>query len=343
MITSIQNCEKIFTRFIGLLFIFLVSACELPPVDSEQQGYRGLGMENVVNPRTKAKVLAENISPDPSPPVSSEGPKADEIYENVKLLNDLSIGEFTRLMASMTQWVSPEQGCNYCHVPGNFASEDIYTKQVARKMIEMTRKANSAWQAHMGETGVTCYTCHRGKPLPTAAWSTDPGPAHPSALKSTGQNTVSATVAYTSLPYDPLTTYLNNVNEIEVVAKTTLPTGKPGPSIVQTEATYGLMMHISDSLGVNCTHCHNSRSFFAWDQSPAARTNAWHAIRHVREINDEYINSIADILPATSKGVLGDPLKVNCNTCHRGLNKPLQGVSMLSSYPSLSGDKSGTE
>ena len=32
-------------------------------------------------------------------------------------------------------------------------------------------------------------------------------------------------------------------------------------SLKQTEHTYGLMMHMSDSLGVNCTYCHNTRSF----------------------------------------------------------------------------------
>jgi mono/diheme cytochrome c family protein len=32
---------------------------------------------------------------------------------------------------------------------------------------------------------------------------------------------------------------------------------------------------------------------------------------------------------------MGDPLKVNCQTCHQGYSKPLGGVSMLADNPSL--------
>lgn len=41
--------------------------------------------------------------------------------------------------------------------------------------------------------------------------------------------------------------------------------GQSGATIQQTEQTYGLMMHFSNSLGVNCTFCHNSRNFHVWD------------------------------------------------------------------------------
>ena len=34
-----------------------------------------------------------------------------------------------------------------------------------------------------------------------------------------------------------------------------------GASIQSTEQTYALMIAISNSLGVNCTFCHNSRAF----------------------------------------------------------------------------------
>ena len=38
---------------------------------------------------------------------------------------------------------------------------------------------------------------------------------------------------------------------------------------------------------------------------------------------------------APAWGREGDPLKVNCSTCHQGVNKPLLGVSMLRDYPEL--------
>ena len=31
---------------------------------------------------------------------------------------------------------------------------------------QMTKAINTEWQSHVKETGVTCYTCHRGQPTP---------------------------------------------------------------------------------------------------------------------------------------------------------------------------------
>jgi photosynthetic reaction center cytochrome c subunit len=101
------------------------------------------------------------------------------------------------------------------------------------------------------------------------------------------------------------------------------------------------MMHVSDSLGVNCTHCHNTRSFMPWEASSPARVTAWHAIRMVRELNETYLEPLGDVVPANRKGPLGDPYKVNCATCHQGLAKPLQGVSLLKDYPELRGPGGG--
>jgi photosynthetic reaction center cytochrome c subunit len=202
-------------------------------------------------------------------------------------------------------------------------------------MLAMTQRTNQDWKSHVGNAGVTCYTCHRGQPVPEEVWTTDPGPAHAKGLAPSQQNIGAPAVAYASLPYDPFTPFLEQENDIRVISDAALPAGSR-KSIKQTEWTYGLMMHFSDGLGVNCTHCHNSRSFFAWDQSPPARTTAWYGIRLVRELNNAFIGSTADILPASRKGPLGDPLKVNCATCHQGAYRPMFGAQMLADYPSLS-------
>lgn len=315
--------------------VMTLSACERPPVDTVQRGYRGTGMELVYNPRTLADQVQANIPAAAEiPPVPEGGPKASEVYENVQVLGDLSVGQFTRVMAAMTEWVAPEQGCNYCHVAGNFASEDIYTKKVSRVMLAMTQRANQDYQAHVGPTGVTCYTCHRGQPVPEYVWTSDPGQPHAAGIASAGQNIASAAAAYSSLPYDALTPFLEGDADIRVISDTALPSGSR-KSIKQTEWTYSLMMHFSDSLGVNCTHCHNSRSFGDWEQSPPQRLQAWHAIRQVQEMNNVYIGSTASYLPDNRKGPLGDPLKVGCNTCHQGAYKPMYGARMLDDYPSL--------
>ena len=214
----------------------------------------------------------------------------------------------------------------------------IYTKIASRKMLQMTQDTNANWKDHVADTGVTCYTCHRGNPVPEYVWTTDPGPGQPSALAPTGQNIASKTVAYASLPYDPFTPFLLQENDIRVIGDTPLRQGNQNRrSIKQTEWTYGLMMHMSDALGVNCTYCHNTRSFYAWDQSTPQRTTAWYAVRHVRALNNDWVVPLTEVLPETRKGPLGDVYKVYCTTCHQGAYKPLYGAPMLKDYASLQG------
>jgi photosynthetic reaction center cytochrome c subunit len=186
------------------------------------------------------------------------------------------------------------------------------------------------------QTGVTCYTCHRGQPVPAYTWNVDPGLPQAGGMSRgrDGQNIAAVQVGLASLPNDPFTAYLRNADNIRVVSTTALPAGSER-NIKQTEATYGLMIHMSEGLGVGCTHCHNSRSFSSWDQSSPQRALAWYGIRMVRDLNTNYVAPLATILPAERLGPTGDAPMVNCTTCHQGVYKPLYGVSMLKDYPAL--------
>jgi photosynthetic reaction center cytochrome c subunit len=146
-----------------------------------------------------------------------------------------------------------------------------------------------------------------------------------------GQNVVTKTSNVTSLPYDYASDYLLKDNKIRVHTLTALPSGNKA-SIMETEATYGLMVHMSSGLGVNCTFCHNSRAFNAWDESPPQRVTAWHGIRMARSLNVNYLDPLKPVYPPERLGRLGDAPKANCTTCHQGQNKPLNGVSMLKDY-----------
>lgn len=324
----------------GLVLVALGAAavaagCEAPPPEIVQNGYRGLQMQTNYNPRLLQESLDANVPPEPIPAAVAGGPLAKDMYKNVQVLGDLTVTEFNRTMVALTNWVAPEQGCYYCHVSnGGFEEDGIYTKITARKMLQMTRDTNANWKDHVADTGVTCYTCHRGNPVPEYVWVTDPGPGQPTALAPTGQNIAAASVAYSSLPYDPFTPFLLQDNDIRVIGDTVLPQGNRS-SIKQAEWTYGLMMHMSDSLGVNCTYCHNSRSFYSWDQSTPQRTTAWYGIRMVRELNNEWVVPLTDTLPDSRKGPLGDVYKVYCTTCHQGAYKPLYGAPMAKDYPAL--------
>ena len=326
-----------------LLAIAMVftSGWERPPLATEQTGYRGTGMAQINNPRTVEAVRAMNTVPELVPAVPSEGTSAASTYKNVQVLGDLDTGEFDRLMTAITNWVSPQQGCAYCHKPGDLASDDLYTHKVARNMLVMTRHVNADWKQHVGDTGVTCYTCHRGQPVPADIWFTDTSHGKAYSGRKAGQNAPAATVGSTSLPGDPFTAFLsqpsessNGANEILVQSTSALPAGNPH-DIMETEWTYGLMMHVSQSLGVNCTFCHNSRSFFAWDGSTPKRTTAWNGIRMVRDLNGNFLTPLTEVFRRERLGPSGDAPKLNCATCHQGVNKPLHGASMLKDYPAL--------
>ena len=89
------------------------------------------------------------------------------------------------------------------------------------------------------------------------------------------------------------------------------------------------------ALGVNCTYCHNTRNFRDWDGSPPQRVTAWHGIRMVRQLNNEYLESLASTFPASRKGPTGDVAKVYCATCHQGAYKPVYGAPMAKEFPEL--------
>ena len=325
-----------FASLIGLMSLLV--GCERFPMDSVQHGYRGTGMVQVYNPRILATQDALNTAPAALPAAPTDGPKAKTLYKNVQVLGDLSGGEFIRLMTAMTAWVSPQESCIYCHNPANFAEDSKYTKIVARKMIQMTRQINSEYKNHVAETGVTCYTCHRGNPVTQQVWFTLPDQNKRADFIGdlAGQNTPGKLVNLSSLPTDPLTPYLLDDKPIRVNGTTALPTGNR-QSIKQAEWTYGLMTHMSNSLGVNCTYCHNSRSFSSWENSPPQRVTAYYGIRMARDLNNAYMLPLTETFPDNRKGAKGDVAKISCATCHQGAYKPLYGYSMLKNHPELAG------
>ena len=337
-----------------------------PPVTAEQHGFRGVGTELVSNPRTVAANAAIHEVPAELFPwadfvaaelpywpdnVTPDAVMAGDFYENVQILGHLTTDQFNRLMGEMTEWVAPESagysGCAYCHDLNNMADDSMYTHKVSRRMFQMTWQINSQWQSHVGNTGVTCYTCHRGQPAPQHLWFTAAtGPT--GMLGGTGELArVSEAGALSSLPLDPFTPFLLQDNQIRVIQNAdALPVNGLGRNadgtyvtINDTRWTYSLMMHMSSAMGQNCTFCHNSRNFASWDAVPPQRYSAWYAIRMMRDVNQNYLDPLQPVYPAARLAELGTELgdapKANCTTCHYGNNLPLNGTPMLDGFPSL--------
>jgi photosynthetic reaction center cytochrome c subunit len=333
----------------------LIYSFERPPVRTAQIGFRGTGMEQLQNPRILREVVARNVLPEAQPP--ADGPvddqdKASAVYQNVQVLGELSNAQFLRLMQAITEWVVPAairdegNGCNYCHNPENLASDEVYTKGVTRRMLQMTATINADWKPHVAETGVTCYTCHRGQAVPANVWATFTD-NRSGLVGPTGQNRVAPAANLSSLPYDPFTPFLLGDQDIRNISTTWKPGTNPD-NVRISEWTYSLMVHMSQGLGVNCTFCHNSRAFSSWEQSPPQRLTAWHGIRMSRAVNNDYMQPLSATFAANPWGpeqyqngprrvgqLHGDALKVNCTTCHQGVNRPLLGAPMLQDYPEL--------
>jgi hypothetical protein len=84
---------------------------------------------------------------------------------NLKVLKVTSGPEVGQIMRTFTVGLGVQ--CVYCHVQGNFASDENPKKDVARHMITMTQQINGNFPGE--KMVVSCYTCHRGEPEPKTA------------------------------------------------------------------------------------------------------------------------------------------------------------------------------
>ncbi len=324
---------------VGALALGVVAVLTLshPPTISIQRGYRGTGMQLEYTPHQIATAFKTNQAPTAIPQTNA-GPAAGTIYQNVQVLKNVPVSAFAGIMVSMTQWVAPKQGCGYCHVAGNFASDAKYTKRVARRMIQMTLYINSHWKQHVKNVGVTCDTCHRGNNAPSQVWFTGVPSIAAGGLTQgfTGEAMPSAAADGSALTSDPFTPFLLGHDKIRVSGKTALPNGNR-MSVQQTEWTYALMMSYSSALGVNCDYCHNTRAFNKWSESTPQRVIAYYGLHMVRALNNDYMVPLTGTFAHNMLGPSGDVAKINCATCHQGAYKPLLGAKMAAQYPYLEG------
>ena len=298
-------------RVLVVLALASLAACEPGKKESKQVGYRGVGQEINYDRSRLKEIAAANVAPKSLPPAPVDTSPVK--WQNVQVLNDISNAEMYRTMNAMTLWVAPKQGCAYCHNPANYGSDEKYTKIVSRRMIQMTRTINNEYKSHVQATGATCYSCHRGNNVPLyGLWT------------FTDENQWQR--AYLDRP------------DVRVQSVTMKNTSANRSSIKQAENTYALMMNASSALGVNCTFCHNSRSWATWQNAPPARITSLYGFRMVRDLNTNYVAPLNTTFPAYRLGARhGDSKKLSCITCHQGASKPLLGAQMTKDYPALWG------
>jgi photosynthetic reaction center cytochrome c subunit len=297
-----------------------VSACSSDAgIETVQTGYRGTAMAQVYSREatmSRYRTIASAI-PQTAPPADAM-PAGPLPWQNVQVLNDVSVVELLRTMEAMATWVGGNPAnCAFCHwvdQPWSDTTSDgkpLYRKLTARRMLQMVRNINGRHDGHVKNTGVTCYTCHLGKALPSGLW-------------------------FYESPNDYLRHYLDR-DGARVVTQAVSPGMGNRSSIKQAEWTYALMISQSRSLGVNCTYCHNSRQFASWREAPPQRVVAYAGITMLRDINTNFLAPLNSVLPDHRLGAMGDAPKAQCVTCHNGNYKPLYGRQLAIEYPALWG------
>lgn len=307
---------------------------------SQQTGPRGSGMhvqEFIADLEAGDPDVAGFFTSEPVVPTAQSQIAGDVIDGAAPPLADLTVENYERLVTAMREWT----GIPDLLEPGN----DGYQTEVAYTMIEMTQNINEYWAAHVqanAEVGVTCYTCHRGQPVPDNVWFEIGAVNSATAGWPAIQNRVTMASNFTSLPSTYLEHFLlvgadGGYGIAQVHDLDSRVQQQPGdPLIQQTEMTYAWMNYIANSLGVNCVFCHNTRAFYDAGQVTPQWATASLGIAMVQEQLEVYILPLQDVLPEERLGpVAGDVPKLACRTCHQGEQQPLNGLNVIAAWPEL--------
>jgi outer membrane lipoprotein-sorting protein len=109
-----------------------------------------------------AEAQAQSGAPQQAPAQAApETPKpkvSEEVFKNIQVLKGVSVEQWQATMQYMASSLGVE--CNFCHVGEAREKDDKKQKQIARKMIEMTRALNK--DIPEVQARVTCFACHHG-------------------------------------------------------------------------------------------------------------------------------------------------------------------------------------
>lgn len=98
-----------------------------------------------------------------------ENEPAEKVFQNVKVLRGVPAGRFLEIM---NDGFGHGLGvsCGFCHVPGQWASDQKPNKMVARDMIGMVNRVNTDLHGMSdlpdAKPTIGCITCHRMSPKP---------------------------------------------------------------------------------------------------------------------------------------------------------------------------------
>ena len=109
-----------------------------------------------------------------------ENEPAEQVFKNIKIFKGTPAGQLVNIM-NRGFGRSLGVSCGFCHVPGQWDSDQKEEKNTARLMFAMVQTINKDYLAKLppdnGRTPTaSCFTCHRGSPNPMGGQAGPPGP-----------------------------------------------------------------------------------------------------------------------------------------------------------------------
>jgi photosynthetic reaction center cytochrome c subunit len=217
--------------------------------------------------------------------------------QNVQVLVGSST---TEVIGYMLNHFSAGMGvnCTHCHTLENFAADEwddpvaMANKVMARQHLLMVQDLNTQWLPQLvslstekqpSGSQITCATCHNGVPVPLAYPEDQDGVPDDFRLPLVdGEFSVEGEG-------------ILNVNARRDI------------SLETVQYNQQVMYHMNTSLGVGCTHCHNSRYFPSWEVP--AKYYSLHMLQMSQYLALNWGEALRGQEPS-------------CNLCHQGAAIP---------------------
>jgi len=199
---------------------------------------------------------------------------AEDVFKDIEIFK----GKGAERVLPAMEAISGSLGvpCQYCHTQFEWEKSDKQPKQTTRKMFRMIGFINEKY--FPGQNKVSCWTCHHGHPEQ----------GHPSAnAPQLAQNFIHLDPADADKPAEQV---FHNIQSLKGVPAGRLPL---------------VMNFFSNSLGVDCSHCHVPNQ---WEKED----------KEAKQTARKMLSMVHDIIHT----FYGNQGQIGCFGCHEGAIKP---------------------
>jgi hypothetical protein len=224
----------------------------------------------------QTKNPAPQAPPPAQPPAALKPLMAEDVYQQVEIFKGKPATRLLPAMDALRGLLGVD--CAHCHTPYDWANESKPEKQKARTHFKMIGFINHNYFAD--KNGATCWTCHRAHARPQAWQRTDASIQHTASMMSIPAESAAK----------PAEEVFMNIQSMKGVPANRFPI---------------IMTMFSESLGVECSHCHVKNDFASDDKPEKVKAR-----------------KMLGMVQGTLREFYGGSGPVGCYTCHQGKVKP---------------------